>query len=154
VLNVPYAATSSEFEYERTAFKTTADRNNPPFTELRVFTVLDRLHATATGMDKIPAWFLRIASPFLAKSNAHNFNLSVETAVVQMQWKCATILPTPKVPNPATNADFRPISITPILTQTLENLVFRIHLSRTPLPRHYATPLGPICVQAHCINDR
>jgi len=48
-LNLHNAATSTDTEYERPAFKATALRNcNPPFTELRVFTVLDRLHATVS----------------------------------------------------------------------------------------------------------
>jgi len=53
---------------------------------------------------------------------------SVERAVVPLQWKRANILPIPKVPTPATNADFRPISITPVLTRTLEKLVVRTYI--------------------------
>jgi hypothetical protein len=30
----------------------------------RVFQILDHLHPTATGLDQLPAWFLRIGAPF------------------------------------------------------------------------------------------
>jgi len=77
--------------------------------------MLDRLKATATGLDRIPAWFLRLGTPVFAAPIAQLFNQSIIAGVVRSQWKTAIITPVPKVKQPAHPADFRPISITPIL---------------------------------------
>ena len=47
------------------------------------------------------------------------------TSTVPRQWKNASILPVPKIPSPLNHADFRPISITPVLCRTLERIVVR-----------------------------
>jgi hypothetical protein len=40
-----------------------------------------------------------------------------------MQWKTACIIPVPKVAVPTLHSDFRPISITPVLTRMMERTV-------------------------------
>jgi len=87
--------------------------------------MLDRLTATATGLDGIPAWFLRLGVPVFAAPIAQLFNQSIIADVVPSQWKTAIITPVPKVKQPAHPADFRPISITPILSWTLERFIVR-----------------------------
>ena len=47
-----------------------------------VFTLLDTLRPTATGLDQIPAWFLKIAASLLCKPLANLFNLSIMTSTV------------------------------------------------------------------------
>jgi len=42
---------------------------------------------------------------------------------VPNQWLTAVITPVPKIPNPGTLSDFRPISVTPILSRIIEKLV-------------------------------
>jgi len=54
---------------------------------------------------------------------AQMFNLSIPTSQVPSQWKQAYIRPVPKVAHPVLNTDFRPISITPVLTRTMERLI-------------------------------
>jgi hypothetical protein len=53
------------------------------------------------------------------------FNLSLSSSVVPKQWKAASILPIPKIPSPQVPADYRPISITPVLSRVLERIVVR-----------------------------
>jgi hypothetical protein len=53
------------------------------------------------------------------------FNASLSNAVVPTQWKTALITPVPKVSVPKSNADFRPISLTPILSRVLEKFLVR-----------------------------
>jgi hypothetical protein len=89
----------------------------------QVFQILDHLHPTATGMDKIPAWFLRVGAPVFCEPLAHLFNLSLATSQVPIQWKTASILPVPKVTVPTQHSDFRPISITPVLTRIMERTI-------------------------------
>jgi len=51
------------------------------------------------------------------------FNLSFSSGRVPEQWLCALVTPVPKVPQPQQLADFRPISVTPILSRIAEKLV-------------------------------
>ena len=47
----------------------------------------------------------------------------LNTFTLPSQWKAAKIKPIPKVPHPQTCADYRPISITPVLSRVLERIV-------------------------------
>jgi len=51
--------------------------------------------------------------------------MSLSTSTVPHQWKLAAIQLVPKVPTASQHADFRPISITPILSRTLERIFVR-----------------------------
>jgi len=62
--------------------------------------MLDRLHHTASGLDGIPAWFLRLAAPLMAAFIADLFNMSLAASYVPWQWKMAAIHPIPKIPSP------------------------------------------------------
>ena len=52
----------------------------------------------------------------------------LSSGLVPRQWKQASIRPIPKVPAPSGHADFRPISITPVLTRLVEKTVVRSFL--------------------------
>ena len=96
--------------------------------EFQIFNVLDRLRPTATGLDNLLAWFLQVDAPLFAAPVADLMNLSLDMSVVPTQWKRASILPIPKVNTPVSPSDFRPISITPILSRLLERIVTREHI--------------------------
>ena len=96
--------------------------------ECRVFNMLEALHPTATGLDDLPAWLLKIAAPFFAAPIAEMFNLSLSSSVVPKQWKVASISPTPKIPKPITTADYRPIFIIFVLSRVMERIVVRDHI--------------------------
>ena len=83
----------------------------------------DHLRPTATGLDQLPAWFLRLGAPVFCRPIARLFNLSLSTSTVPQQWKQASIRPLPKVAAPKQHADFRPISITPVLTRVMERTI-------------------------------
>ena len=53
---------------------------------------------TATGLDQIPAWFLRLGAPIFAAPLARLFDQSLATGVVPRQWKTAIISPIPRPP--------------------------------------------------------
>ena len=105
--------------------QTTSTTETQYISEWSVFQILDHLHPTATGLDGISAWFLRLGAPVFCQQIAHLFNLSLSTSTVPLQWKKASILPIPKVCPPTQHADFRPISITPVLTRVMERTVVR-----------------------------
>jgi len=48
--------------------------------------------------------------------------------VEYFQWKTAVISPIPKTATPTQASDFRPISITPILSRMLEQSVVRAYI--------------------------
>jgi len=79
--------------------------------------MFDRLKPTATGMDGLLVWFLRVSAPIIAAPLATLFNQSVSVGVVPRQWKNAIITPVPKVPAPSVASDYRPISVTPVLSR-------------------------------------
>ena len=71
---------------------------------------------------------LRVAAPIFCKHVAFLFNISLATSTVAQQWKEASIPPVPKIAIPTQHSDFRPISITPILTRMMERTVVRTFL--------------------------
>ena len=98
-------------------------------TEFEVFQILDNLRPTSTGLDDLPSWFLRMAAPMFSRPLADLFNFSLLTSTVPDQWKQACIRPIQKVSAPKQHAYFHPISVTPVLTPIMEQLVVRQYLS-------------------------
>jgi hypothetical protein len=90
-----------------------------------MFYYLDHLKSTAMGLDNLPSWFLKISAPFIALPVSQLFNLSINASVVPQQWKKALIVPIPKISVPSVPVDFRPISITSILSRLMEKLFVR-----------------------------
>ena len=94
-------------------------------TEFRMFEILDKLQNTATGLDLLPAWFLRLGAPVFCGPLARLLNRSVATSTIPKQWKMATITPVPKIATPRECANFRPISVTSVLSRALERVIVR-----------------------------
>jgi len=129
VMNDHYAAISTDSHYRAPHSKHTArERADNFITEMEVFRILDTLRPTATGLDAIPAWFLRLGAPVFAASIAQLFNQSISNGVVPRQWKTAIITPVPKVCKPTQPSDYRPISITPVLSRSLERCIVRRYM--------------------------
>ena len=59
----------------------------------------------------------------LANTFAHIFNCSLSSGCVHVQWLSAVITPVPKHYNPVSVINFRPISVTPILSRMIEKIV-------------------------------
>ena len=72
---------------------------------------------------------------FFCKPISQLFNLSLATSTVPTQWKQASIRPVPKVASPTLLTDFRPISVTPVLTRTMERFVVSFYI-RALSPLH------------------
>ena len=66
---------------------------------------------------------MHVGAPFFAAPIADMMNLSLYSSVVLHQWKAASILPIPKISAPVSPSDYRPISITPVLSRMLERVV-------------------------------
>jgi len=101
IFNDHYAAISTDTDYRAPRLKLTAPNDLNYITEMFVFRMLDTLRPTATGIDQIPAWFLRLGAPVFAASLVCLFHQSLTTSVVSRQWKTAVITPIPKIATPA-----------------------------------------------------
>ena len=124
-LNKHYADISTDCDYRAPRSKHTVVGQVSFITEMDTFWILDTLRPTATGLDGIPALFLRIGAPVFAVPLAQLFNQSMVEGAVPSQWRTAVITPIPKVPKPTQAADYRPISITPVLSRSLEKYIVR-----------------------------
>ena len=127
-LNIHYASISTDVAYVVPACKALEHSAHSNISEYQIFCILDRLKPTATGLDNLPAWFLRLSAPVLARPLAQLFRLSITTGYVPTQWKQSFILPLPKVSQPLTHSDYRPISITPVLSRALERIIIASYI--------------------------
>jgi len=125
-LNTHYAHISTDNGFKLPKRKHTVAANDIEIIpEWRVFKILDSLWVTATGLDQLPAWYLRLGASVFCKPLARLFNLSLSNSIVPQQWKQASICPVPKVATPTSHSDYRPISITPVLSQIMEHIVVK-----------------------------
>jgi len=132
-INLHYAAISTDKDYEVPSQKQTSITHPhlEYLSEWEVFRQLDVLHPTATGLDELPAWFIKLAAPVFCKPITRLFNCSITMSAVPSQCKAAYIRPVPKVSVPLSHSDYRPISITPVLSRVMEKLVVRHFLYPT-----------------------
>jgi len=123
-LNDYNAAISDDVNYSAPCVKSTVNNQNAVkhITEWLMFKLLDTLLSTAMGLDNIPAWILQIGSPFFSASIRDMINLSLSSSTVSKQWKATSILSKHKTRSPLTPSDYRPISITPVLSRLLERI--------------------------------
>ena len=86
-LNKHYAAISTDDCHIPPMLKQTASYKDDSsyISDRTVFQILDKLSATATGLDDLPAWFLRLGAPVFCKPIARLFNLSLVSSTVPLQ---------------------------------------------------------------------
>lgn len=85
--------------------------------------LLSRMKRSSPGVDDIPQWFYAKCSYEIAHVVLHILNLSFKQGVVPAQWRTAIVTPVPKIPKPSSIVDYRPISVTPLLSRLAEKLV-------------------------------
>jgi Reverse transcriptase (RNA-dependent DNA polymerase) len=126
-LNAHYSTQSTDLNFVESAYKVTCISNKSVnfLTEMTVFNMLDKLKSTAAGADGLPYWLLKLIACSISQPLTHLYNTSLCTGVVPSQWKKAIICPIAKIPQPETCADFRPISLTPIVSRLLEKSVVK-----------------------------
>ena len=74
------------------------------------------------GSDNLSARLLHFSSDVIAAPLTHLFAMSISTCSVPAKWKSANVAPLPKCRNPSLD-DFRPVSLLPISSKLLEQLV-------------------------------
>jgi hypothetical protein len=96
--------------------------------DYEVANILSSISNTSPGLDGMPAWVFRTCSIELSDVVASIFNQSICTGKIPDSWLTAIVTPVPKVKKPLVVTDYRPISVTPILSRILEGIVVRKYL--------------------------
>ena len=86
---------------------------------------LRKIRNTSSGYDDLPCWVLKQCSYELSSIVDTIFNKSFQTGTVHVDWLTAVVTPIPKIPRPTGLTDYRPISVTPILSGVAEKIVVR-----------------------------
>ena len=79
----------------------------------------------STGYDQIPARYVKLVKDYLAGPLMHIINICIDTSSFPQIWKTARISPIPKTDSPASEKDYHPISILPVLSKIFERLVLK-----------------------------
>jgi hypothetical protein len=99
-----------------------------PLNEFEVERQLRTLKNTSPGSDNIPTWVFRHCSVELSGIITVLFNQSICSGIVPVEWLNAIVTPVPKVDKPSSLTDYRPISVTPILSRVAERLIAKKYL--------------------------
>ena len=76
-----------------------------------------------SGIDNMSSAFLKEVMAILINEFTHLYNLTISTGLFPDKWKTATVTPIPKVPNPKSCNDLRPISILPLPGRLMEKII-------------------------------
>lgn len=98
------------------------------FSEIFIERQLRLLKKTSPGYDGIPAWLLKGCSYELAHIVSYILNFSLNNGCLPSSWLTAIVTPVPKVSVPRNIDEFRPISVTPILSRLCERLLVKQYL--------------------------
>ncbi|KAK3921950.1 RNA-directed DNA polymerase from mobile element jockey [Frankliniella fusca] len=88
-----------------------------------IYKIITDIKSNAVGIDGVSIKFLKLILKEIVYILEHIFNYCLQSGVFPSTWKCANILPVPKVSNPCKCADFRPVSILCVLAKALEKIV-------------------------------
>ena len=112
---------SADHVYDRVNTRTSTDLiSSGTLDHIMVELMLRKVKSTSPGLDNIPSWIFQKCSYELAEVICHIFNYSLECHNIPDQWRKAVVTPIPKTKKPIAISDFRPISVTPILSRVLE----------------------------------
>ena len=129
-LNDHYCSISTDPGYEAPLIKATVNPNFAEYVNAEdIYRPLSRLKKTTAGTDSLSYWFLKHSANFICEHLAYIINVSINSNMVPTQWKQAQITPVAKIKKPSEPKDYRPISITPILTRLTEKIIIKKFLS-------------------------
>ncbi len=94
-----------------------------PVTEEDIRKSIKSISSKAAGEDGLQLQMLLLILNMIVPTVTHIINHSMNKNTFPAAWKKAFVLPLPKVPNPTSVAQYRPISILPFLSKVLESTV-------------------------------
>lgn len=86
--------------------------------------ILKGLCTNAKGVDGLSLDMLTLTLPSSLQAITSIVNKSIDTHTFPEAWKCAIVRPIPKINNPSTFKDLRPVSILPCISKVLERVVY------------------------------
>lgn len=91
-------------------------RNNNGFVfrnvdDIDVFNAMSKLHSNSIGPDGIPLNFIKLIFSEIVAHLTYIFNTCITRSEFPTEWKLGRVIPLPKVRNPNSVDDFRPITI-------------------------------------------
>ena len=86
--------------------------------------IISKIKTNASGADDIDRRMISLITPYLTPYLTFLINKCLISSYFPLVWKCANVLPVPKVSNPSGISDFRAISILPILSKVLEKVMY------------------------------
>ena len=92
-------------------------------TELEVKKVVKSLKTNACGVDGISSFFIKTSIEYSVHAITEIINCSIKHKHFPVRWKKAKIKPIPKIPEPMTLKDFRPISLLVAFSKIIEKLI-------------------------------
>jgi hypothetical protein len=98
-----------------------------------ILAILKNIKTKAVGVDGLSLDMIVLVAEDIAPILAQVINFSFSSGTFPSSWKLAQVVPLPKVPNPASFSQYRPISILPILSKVIEhyaNKRLSSHLNR------------------------
>jgi hypothetical protein len=94
-------------------------------TPLWVYKKLKALNSRkATGPDGIPPIFIKKLSHILASPIAKLISRSLQEGITPQDWKDAIVIPIPKILGSQKPSDYRPISLTSVISKVCEKFVY------------------------------
>lgn len=86
--------------------------------------IINNIKSTSVGRDGLNITMIRMCCPVILPFLTHIINSCILTCTFPDDWKCASVIPLPKVASPRGFGDLRPISILPTLSKILEKILF------------------------------
>ena len=129
-----------------------------PLFEYEIALLLNKVRHSSSGLDDLSYWLFQKCSFELAGIVTSILNMSFSTGTVPSQWLTAVVTPVPKKPNPTELSDYRPVSVTPIMSRLAEKIFvqqwLRPALLLELLKDQYAVrPTGSTCcATVDCIH--
>ena len=96
------------------------------FTEVnenQVIKAVRSIKTNACGIDCISAFFLKLGIEHSVYAFTNIINTSILCKKFPTRWKNALVIPLPKVNNPASVSDYRPISLLSVFSKVIEKLI-------------------------------
>ena len=84
--------------------------------------IIKTLKSSSCGVDGISAFFIKLAANYIASPLANIINASFRHRTFPKRWKNAIVKPIPKIPNPTSESEYRPISLLTVHSKILEKV--------------------------------
>jgi len=117
-------------------YRSSASHCSSDVSEYDIEIILRQTRHTSSACDGLPSWLFRKSSVELTSVVTHIVNFSINLGQIPDMWRTAIVTPVPNVAHPYHCVDFRPISVTPILSRITEGLIVRIWL-RPSIPLEF-----------------